>query len=82
MFRPTTKHNIPAGPSSSGQHDVKINRRNSGMGSSSRYPYRLNLCVQLTVAFVSLMALFHSAIQLLRPLISLWRNLRHLQLLV
>jgi hypothetical protein len=46
MFKPSTKHNIQAGPSS-GYAEVKLNgRAGSGNGNgqvSGRYPYRLNL---------------------------------------
>jgi hypothetical protein len=46
MFKPSTKHNIQAGPSS-GYAEVKLNgKAGSGNGNgqvSGRYPYRLNL---------------------------------------
>jgi hypothetical protein len=46
MFKPSTKHNIQAGPSS-GYAEVKLNGK-TGIGNgngqvSGRYPYRLNL---------------------------------------
>jgi hypothetical protein len=45
MFKPSTKHNIQAGPS--GYAEVKMNgKAGSGNGNgqvSGRYPYRLNL---------------------------------------
>ncbi|WWC68054.1 uncharacterized protein I206_101973 [Kwoniella pini CBS 10737] len=47
MFRPSTRHNIPSS-SSNPALEVKLNKRQSGIGSSgnggpsSRYPYRLN----------------------------------------
>jgi hypothetical protein len=44
MFKPSTKHNIQAGPSS-GYAEVKLNGKpGNGNGQvSGRYPYRLNL---------------------------------------
>jgi hypothetical protein len=46
MFKPSTKHNIQAGPSS-GYAEVKLNgKAGNGNGNgqvSGRYPYRLNL---------------------------------------
>jgi len=43
MFKPSTKHNIQAGPS--GYAEVKLNGKvGNGNGQvSARYPYRLNL---------------------------------------
>lgn len=50
MFKPTTRHNIPA--SSSSGPEVKLSKRSSGIGPIARWPYRLYLSVPLCVTFI------------------------------